>query len=780
MKIENWGAPAQKWKKAGVRGLKVFLVILCVVFISEKTGAGQYQWPMEAAPALTSTFGEYRPGRFHAGLDLKTWGKEGYPVLAVDDGYVWRVRTSPWGYGKVVYVKLQDGRTAVYAHLSGFMPEIAGLVEAEQERRGTYSVNLFLEASRIPVKRGQTVGFSGSTGIGVPHLHFELRDDAQRPLNALLNGFQVEDTIAPTIRRLAVLPLDAGAKVAGGLDPQVIGLQWQAGKKVYGVGEEVSVWGKVGIAVEVYDRADASQLTNRLAPCRLQLLVDSTEVFQTTYTEFGYGRVNQVELDRNFGLRRKGTGVFHNLFRAAGNGLRLYGSYRSGDGVLYAGIQPGTRGIALSLGLHRIQILAEDAAGNRSEATVMIRVHSMPQVLDATAEAAGDSVRLAARVVDLDGDSLRVVFEASADGGNTWRRLQTVRTGSGKTVGALSLLTQDEIYRVRARDESGAEAFLTFAKLASQIGAANSTMLDCAPLYHPDFAVVHITSDRVLYAPPRVTVQRPGMAETVKEVRQLTLNTYETVVRFDPETSGQVRVAISAVGVDGEAGRKVLDLEQQRVLVSGGAVRSADGMCEARFDSSGVYRTLFGRVNTETLSGPEDLLIAGLAYRLTPHDVPFRKKAELVLQYPAGYERPEQLGVYELKEDSTWAFVGNTLDLDRRTVAAQVSYFSTYALLQDQTPPEVTDLYPVSAESISDRLPLLAATVRDSGSGIGREEDIQMTLDDRVLIAEYDPERDRVVARLKTPLTPGSHRLEVMVRDLCGNQSEQVSLFMVQ
>ena len=130
----------------------LILVVLCgAIAVADEA----YHWPMDAKPALTSTFGEYRPGRFHAGLDLKTWGREGYPVNAVLDGYIWRIRTSPWGYGRAVYIKLKDGRTAVYAHLSKFVPAITAIVEAEQDRRGTYSVNLFLkELSGMQVEGG--------------------------------------------------------------------------------------------------------------------------------------------------------------------------------------------------------------------------------------------------------------------------------------------------------------------------------------------------------------------------------------------------------------------------------------------------------------------------------------------------------------------------------------------------------------------------------------------------------------------------------------------------
>ena len=77
-------------------------------------------WPLELKPALSSTFGETRPTAFHAGIDLKTWGKTGYPVRALADGWILRVRTSPWGYGRALYQQLADGRIAVYAHLEGF------------------------------------------------------------------------------------------------------------------------------------------------------------------------------------------------------------------------------------------------------------------------------------------------------------------------------------------------------------------------------------------------------------------------------------------------------------------------------------------------------------------------------------------------------------------------------------------------------------------------------------------------------------------------------------
>ena len=177
--------------------LRLSAIIYILLSLLITAHAENYHWPMDAPPALTSTFGEYRGGRLHAAIDLKTYGKEGYPVTAIADGYVWRVRTSPWGYGRVVYVQLDNGLFALWAHLSGFSKPIEKYVQQEQDRRGTYSVNLYFRPDQIPVKRGEIVGYSGSTGIGVPHLHFELRDAKHRPINPLLHGFDIKDTIPP-------------------------------------------------------------------------------------------------------------------------------------------------------------------------------------------------------------------------------------------------------------------------------------------------------------------------------------------------------------------------------------------------------------------------------------------------------------------------------------------------------------------------------------------------------------------------------------------------------
>jgi len=114
----------------GVFFMFLFMCLsLCLCLFSRRTSADEpFPWPIRSPKSISSTFGEPRPGRFHLGLDFKSGGAVGKKVLALGDGYILRVRTSPFGYGKGLYVKLDSGETIVYGHLSGYMPEIEDIL----------------------------------------------------------------------------------------------------------------------------------------------------------------------------------------------------------------------------------------------------------------------------------------------------------------------------------------------------------------------------------------------------------------------------------------------------------------------------------------------------------------------------------------------------------------------------------------------------------------------------------------------------------------------------
>ncbi len=367
---------------------RLFLFLLLLVGVSFRLvyaaeRSSNYLWPTDASRALTSSFGEYRPGHFHAGIDIKTWGRTGYKVFAVRDGYIWKVRVSPFGYGKVVYQVLDTGEIAVYAHLSRFMPSLETRVRRVQRRKHRYSVTLVFKRNQMPVRKGQVIAYTGDTGVGYPHLHFELRDSRNRPINPLLRGFRVVDHQAPRIKAVAVTPLASWARVDGDAAPVTRKVASVQGHQV-GLDRPLQIWGPVYLAVLASDGTDA--VRNRISVYALRLYLDGELVYSCRYNRFSYAETGLVDLDRDYRLRVRTHDIYYALYVAPENTLPFHADFGPGSGVIWAGapVRPvsalerwldrltGAR--VLEPGTHEARIVAEDFEGNRAEARVELRV----------------------------------------------------------------------------------------------------------------------------------------------------------------------------------------------------------------------------------------------------------------------------------------------------------------------------------------------------------------------------------------------------------------------
>ncbi len=132
--------------------------------------------PVRIPLSLSANFGELRIDHFHSGLDIKTQGVTGKEVVAAADGYVYRIGVSPNGFGKALYIMHQSGYSTVYGHLDRFTPEIDEYVKKSQYEKKNFTVTLFPQADKFPVRQGDLIAYSGNTGgSSGPHLHYEIR-----------------------------------------------------------------------------------------------------------------------------------------------------------------------------------------------------------------------------------------------------------------------------------------------------------------------------------------------------------------------------------------------------------------------------------------------------------------------------------------------------------------------------------------------------------------------------------------------------------------------------
>ena len=119
-------------------------------------GSGDFVWPVPGFYYISSDYYD-TVGRssMHGAIDIAGKSIYGTGVVAADSGTVIFSNSSGYGggYGKYIIIDHGNGKSTLYAHMSG----------------------LAVEKGQV-VKKGQTVGYVGSTGYSTgPHLHFETR-----------------------------------------------------------------------------------------------------------------------------------------------------------------------------------------------------------------------------------------------------------------------------------------------------------------------------------------------------------------------------------------------------------------------------------------------------------------------------------------------------------------------------------------------------------------------------------------------------------------------------
>ena len=312
---------------------------------------GYFRNPLNVPIELAGNFGELRPNHFHSGMDIKTQQRENLPVHAAADGYVSRIGVSHTGFGNVLYITHPNGYTTVYAHLNSFFPALQQYVKKQQYQAESWASDLTIPQGMFPVKKGDFVAWSGNTGGSAgPHLHFEIRNtQSEKPLNPLLFGFDIADTHAPDVYRIAVYDRE---KSVYEQQPIMLPVKKVGGEYVTTQPVIKINAAKAGLGVSAVDRMNTG---NIYGIYEVTLLKDGQPDIDFQLDNIGYEETRYLNAHIDYKVKKGGGPYYQLLFSLPGNQLDIYHDLK-GDGTIDLG----------DGAVHEVKLLVKDAYGNTS------------------------------------------------------------------------------------------------------------------------------------------------------------------------------------------------------------------------------------------------------------------------------------------------------------------------------------------------------------------------------------------------------------------------------
>ena len=311
--------------------MRYYLLTIFFLYASIINSQNSGDYPLEIPIILSGTFGELRPNHFHAGIDIKTKGTEGFKVYSIGDGYVSRIQITHGGYGKALYIKHDNGQSSVYAHLQKFSPKIEKIVKEIQYSKESYTFRIYPSKDEIRISEKELIGFSGNTGRSFgPHLHYELRDELDRPINPLaFKNYSVSDTIPPIVLGLYYKLITENS--ISGSNSSFNELKLKKISNNLFISDTLKTSGPVGFGINSFDRMNNTW--NKMGLSNIKTNIDGNEIFNMDLNSFSYDEWRHINTFIDYPSYKNKKIKIQKLYIEEFNPLDMY-KRSLGDGLV--------------------------------------------------------------------------------------------------------------------------------------------------------------------------------------------------------------------------------------------------------------------------------------------------------------------------------------------------------------------------------------------------------------------------------------------------------------
>ena len=711
----------------------IFFILLNIFLIGQ-----DYLWPTNASKTITAFFAEERPRRYHSGIDIRTYGKVGFELYAIEEGYIEKIKIDYKGYGKTLYLRLNDENLAVYAHMDRFSTEIDNIISIMKKDYNRQVFEHEFEKEEIMVKKGEIIGYTGDTGtISGPHLHFEIRDKNNINLNPLVNFYEIEDEIPPIPYKIAVIPKTKETMIDGFSDIMIYDIN-QINNTEYYISDTISVIGEFGIALNIIDKINKQPFSYGLY--NLELYIDGNLKYKVEYKKHDFSEGLLVLKERNYHLQKIYNERFYNLYNSTPNlsfiDQRSWPSYELNEGI------------------HNIVIKAKDV--NDNNIIIFGTVISSPnkEILYTTKET-NDSI-----IFTVDSNDKNFNYTLNFCNKYNGEKINSIITNKKNISINKSMIKEPfTIINLYAKSSNGLNTSKYYYK--SKYKSINSIKgkFNIKTFKHGALIQFQENTFSNKTAKINVILGDTTFAYKTKRIFQNTLTT--DIIKYENLTN------IKKIEIEYDSLTKI-NIKQNMyssVYYPHDAFYLKKNDLIISSTTNFINDTMLIWIENNNTEVPEEYTLLLGPYEINPKTLVFDNYLDIKFEYP----KEERIGIYYYNIDNeNWTYLNTNYNNNEYTT--NILSNEIICLLKEQESPIIQNLIPdINATYKSKDIDKLQFKVEDKLSGISSIDNISIKIDDLPILFEYNPYRKEVFYDFDKKLTVGKHLLEIEIKDNVGN-----------